>query len=659
MRVGSYELLDRIGEGGVGTVFRARAPGGETVAVKVLRTKAGNATQRFQREKRLLESLGQAEGFVPLLDAGEAAAGSYFVMPFLEGGTLRERLKRGPLAIDETVELGRTLAHALGEAHARGIVHRDVKPENILFTREGRPLVADLGLAKHYDREAAGASRSIAISVAGSFLGTATYMSPEQAKDAKSAGPAADVYALGAVLYECLAGAPAFVGDSVVELVKKAMEARYDPLAPRRKDAPAWLVAAIERALARNPAKRPPDGHAFEESLVPVPANRVPLVMGIALAVLVLAGLAALLLRERHRKDEARAFLARGIAEYRRRAYAPARPDLERAIELDPSLVEARAWRVLVLSRTKEATLADADAVIALAPRLAMAWVARGDVRELRGDTEGGIADTTKAIELDGRLAMAWSGRASVRLVKGDLTGVISDVSRAIELDPERAYLWELRGCSKYRKGELEGAIADIGRAIELDPLYAEYWRNRGLMRGARGDLDGEIADETKALELDPRDSTDLLQRALALARKGALDRATADATRAIELAPEKALAWRIRGQMRGESGDDAGAFEDMSRALELDPRDANAWAGRGVSFLQKGQLDAGIADLTHAIELDPTVVEAWLNRGMALQAKGDVPNAIADLERFLELAGDAPQAAEARKRLDALRRGH
>src|SRR2546421_4641831 len=199
----------------MGVVLRGRAPDGRPVAIKVLPCLDGMARARFAREARLLAELTAEGGFVPLLDHGKTEAGEPFVvMPLLAGGTLRTRLERGVLGVDETIELGRELARALARAHARGIVHRDVKPENVLFDDAGRPFLSDLGIAKHF---AHGPEASAALTKSGALVGTAGYMAPEQCSDAKTAGAAADVFALAAVLWECLAGRPAFEASSLVE----------------------------------------------------------------------------------------------------------------------------------------------------------------------------------------------------------------------------------------------------------------------------------------------------------------------------------------------------------------------------------------------------------------------------------------------------------
>ena len=689
MRLGGYELLGKIGEGGAGTVYRALAPDGATVAVKVLRSDAAVAASRFERERRLLGSLGEAEGFVPLLDAGKTDECAYLVMPFLDGGTLRARLEKGPLPIEETLELGRVLGRALGEAHARGIVHRDVKPENVIFTRAGKPLLADLGLAKHFDRNAQGASRSVAISAAGSFLGTASYMAPEQARDAASAGPEADVYALGAVLYECLAGGPAFVGDTVVELLRKIESAHFEPLAARRREAPAWLVAAIERALSRDPAKRPPDGHAFARTLAPRARRSRALAAGTAL--LLLLG-AVLLGRDLFRRREAREHLEHGIAAYRTRANELARDELTRALALDPDLVEARVWLVMARTRLGIAARDEGDAVVALAPGMAQSWCARGALRTSLGDFAGAIADHTKALELDPTLIASWGDRALAHWKKGNLADAAADASKAIELDPRRVFAWIMRGSVRASQGDYAGAIADETRAIEIDPRVADGWRNRALARGWSGDTAGEIADETRAIALSPENATAWSNRGLARGKQGDLEGAIADLTRATELDSRLAVSWAACGRARLQAGDAAGAVADESRALEIEPGLVMAWSDRGsararlgdspgaredferaiaidprFSFgwmmlgslaFERGELDLAIQDETRAIQIEPGFANAWLDRAGALGKKGDTAGAIADYERFLELVPGDARVPTVREQLARLRGG-
>jgi serine/threonine-protein kinase len=303
VKLGDYEILDEIGRGAMGAVHRARSSGGDLVAVKVLLRAGPERLARFERERRLLGGLAEADGFVPLLDAGSSPQGPWFAMPLVTGGTLRDRLARGPLGIEETAALGRALAGALAKAHARGIVHRDLKPENVLF-EDGRPLVTDLGLAKHFDDAAPGASRSVVLSRQGELRGTAGYMAPEQMQDAASVGPPADVYSLGAILYECLAGTLPVRGNTVLELLENAADGKMEPLARWRPETPRWLARVVERSLAPAPANRFADGTALLTALSAgaPPPRRWPLALGATVAALGVA--AALLLRGRDQVDK-------------------------------------------------------------------------------------------------------------------------------------------------------------------------------------------------------------------------------------------------------------------------------------------------------------------------------------------------------------------
>src|SRR5579883_2103113 len=272
----------------MGKVFLARGRDGAEVAIKVLSATATidalqwrDAVERFDRERRLQGALTEVDGFVPLLDAGWGPAGPFVVMPFVAGGSLRDRLRRGPLAIEEARELGRALARALARAHERGVVHRDLKPENILYTREGKPLVADLGLAKHFRRDLPGASRSVQLSESGDVQGTPGYMAPEQMLDSSAVGPPADVFALGAILHEALAGKRAFAGRNALELMHAVREGRREPLRSVRPEVPADLAATIERALASDPVVRFQEGGELFRALEAAPTRRWPL--GIAL----------------------------------------------------------------------------------------------------------------------------------------------------------------------------------------------------------------------------------------------------------------------------------------------------------------------------------------------------------------------------------------
>jgi serine/threonine protein kinase/WD40 repeat protein len=300
--IGPYQPLRLLGQGGMGSVLLAHDPQGREVAVKVLllqQRQGSDHLARFDRERRLQATLGIDDGFVPLLDAGQASGRPYVVMPVMTGGSLSDRLRtRGALPIEEATRLVAALAESVGRAHARGVVHRDLKPDNVLFAtpHDDRPLIADLGLAKHF-RPQEGDAR-VSLSVSGVMRGTLGYMAPEQIEDAKSAGPQADVYALGVLLFFLICGELPVVADTAIHTLNATVQGELRPLRLVRPDAPAWLERVVARALALDPQDRYADGDALAAALVPpaprsrpaVPVHPVLLALG-----LVLCGMLSLL----------------------------------------------------------------------------------------------------------------------------------------------------------------------------------------------------------------------------------------------------------------------------------------------------------------------------------------------------------------------------
>ena len=246
-----YQLERKLGEGGMATVYLARDLRHERqVALKVLRPEFATALgpQRFFSEIRVVANL-QHPHILPLFDSGSANGFLYYVMPFVEGESLRQRLRREPrLPLAEALRIAREAADALAYAHEQGVVHCDVKPENILLQKD-HVLVADYGIAR-----AANGSEPLARS--GPVFGTPQYMSPEQALGNADIDGRSDVYSLGCVLYEMLAGAPPFEGQSVTTIVARHSLEQAPSLSLVDRAVPEKVQVAVARALAKNPAER-------------------------------------------------------------------------------------------------------------------------------------------------------------------------------------------------------------------------------------------------------------------------------------------------------------------------------------------------------------------------------------------------------------------
>ncbi len=259
-----YRIERELGEGGMATVYLARdLKHDRDVAVKVLHPDLGAALGggRFLAEIRTTARL-QHPHILPLLDSGEADGLLYYVMPLVTGETLRARLERErQLPIDDVISIAREVADALGYAHGQHVIHRDIKPENILL-QDGHALVADFGIALAV--QSAGGQR---MTQTGLSLGTPQYMSPEQAMGERAIDARSDIYALGAVTYEMLAGDPPFTGSSVQAIVAKVMTERPTPIHTVRDTVPHHVEAAVLMALAKLPADRFVTAAAFASAL--------------------------------------------------------------------------------------------------------------------------------------------------------------------------------------------------------------------------------------------------------------------------------------------------------------------------------------------------------------------------------------------------------
>jgi len=257
----TYALERELGGGGMSRVFVARDERlDRRVVIKLLppSVTATISAERFKREIMLAAGL-QHPNIVPVLSAGEFGALPYFIMPFIDGESLRARMMRGPLSVRETVTILKDVVRALAFAHGRGIIHRDIKPDNVLLAA-GAAVVTDFGVAKALSasRQQMGVKTpSPTMTGVGTSLGTPAYMAPEQAAADPSTDHRADLYALGIVAYEMLTGAPPFHGRSPQALLAAQLSEKPAPLTSRRYDVSGPLSTLIMQCLEKEPAKRP------------------------------------------------------------------------------------------------------------------------------------------------------------------------------------------------------------------------------------------------------------------------------------------------------------------------------------------------------------------------------------------------------------------
>jgi len=286
-RFGSYRLLDDLGRGAMATVYRAQAPSGAEVALKILHSADPKSVERFRREGEITAALTHP-GIIRIHDGGVVQGQAYLCYELVEGGELAELVRRGAppsgALLERILDAVEQTARAVGYAHGHGIVHRDLKPENVLLDAMGQARVADFGVAMcaSHDR----------LTRTGAVVGTPHYMAPEQLEGERELTPQADVWALGVILYEALTGQLPFDGSSLTEVMAKVLNGK--PTRPSRLGCDPRYDALCARALARDPAARFPNGAAFADALRSTregaPARRGPPFVALLAGALALVG---------------------------------------------------------------------------------------------------------------------------------------------------------------------------------------------------------------------------------------------------------------------------------------------------------------------------------------------------------------------------------
>ncbi|HEU4566105.1 MAG TPA: protein kinase [Gemmatimonadaceae bacterium] len=608
----AYRIERELGRGGMAAVHLAHdLKHDRPVAVKVLHPEiaAAMGAERFLREITIAAQL-QHPHILPLHDSGHAHGLFYYVMPYVEGESLRERLARQrQLPVDEAARIAREVADALAYAHARGIVHRDIKPENILLSY-GHALVTDFGIA----RALAPSPRAAGLSLTepGFMMGTPAYMSPEQASGDAVDGRS-DIYSLGCVLYEMLAGEAPFTGPTPQAAIARRFTATPTPLRTLRAAIPGTLERAVGRMLERVPADRFADAAELARALaVPDegPGRAAP---PRSIAVLPFASLSA------DREDE---FFGDGLAE-----------------ELLNALVKAGPLRVA--SRTSSfAFRGRSEDIREIGRQLGVATVLEGSVRRAgsRIRITAQLIDATTGHHL-------WSERydrelADVFAVQDDIAASIVRELRVVLGEGEcctvgpapaefEAYEYFLRGRQLFhqlRRRSQEHALEMFRRAIEVDPHYARAYAG--------------IADCCSMKYMYFEASEEALRCADEASRK------------ALELEPGLAEAHVSRGLAISLRGDYEAAEPEFQAALRLNPRLFEAHYFFARNCLSRGLLEEAAAYYAEAERLRPDDVQvpgllatALFGLGREEEALAAIQRLLAAAERHLELYPDDARA--------------
>ena len=670
-----YDVLQEQGRGGMATVFRARdRKHDRLVAIKVLHPELAQAfgSERFLREVRITARLNHPH-ILPLLDSGSADGLLYYVMPFVEGESLRHRLERDRrLPADEGLRLLREVADALAAAHAAGIVHRDIKPENILL-QQGHALVADFGIARSQHGTSAGGLTSTGVAI-----GTPAYMSPEQALGGGGDDPRTDLYALGCTAFEMLTGEPPFAAPNAMASLNRKLTEPPPALSPRPSGVGPGAAAAIRKAMAREAGDRFESVQAFAAALDSdrvAPAGAVSsLGRRLALAgvvVVVLAGAAWVALRPRGGSEPAPASASRPLASTM--AVLPFEnlsPDTSVAFiaegladELVTSLSQVPGLRVA--SRTSTAALQRRGLDLKeVAARLDVETVLEGSVR-VSGDR---VRVSTRLVKVADGYSI-WSrsydrSSTDVLRIQEEIAGAIAAALQGSEnggaaagalssgtTDPEAYQLYLQARALRQRQTaqQLVTAVQLFKAAIERDPGFARAWAGLAEASAVQGWYDFRpprdafpeaMAAADSALRLDPRNaSAESTKAYAALYYEWNLPKAEQAFRRALEFDPNSAIAhqWYANYLSVAQRWDEAEREFDVALRLEPTAPVRHAVAIWVQHF--RGDDTRALATFQRVVQLDSTYALTFQWGAKPLLATGRVAEAVAALEWAVTLS--------------------
>jgi tetratricopeptide (TPR) repeat protein len=489
---GRYQILELLGRGGMGSVYAAHDPQlDRRVALKVpgFGTADGEVIDHFLREARIAAHFNDPH-LCPVYEVGEVGGTYYLTMPVIEGQTLADLLRtRGPVPLKEAVRVTSTLARAMANAHSAGVIHRDLKPANIFLNTYGQPVITDFGQA----RKSASGTESAGVP---EIVGSPAYMAPEQVSGEVAAiGPATDIYALGVVLYEMLAGARPFEGPLGALL---AQILRDDPAPPsrRRSEVDSHLSAICCRALAKKPADRYASMSEFADAL----DNWLASTEGRGAR------------RARRLRQAVTAVAAATLAIlfafvlWRPGKSSPPEqvPPPAAAPTRDPEAAMARAelaWR-LNNDGDLDRAVEESNGALRLDDRCVSALLCRGNALVKKHDAKSAALDLERAIELDPTLPDPHVDLAWAYNVLGEHEKAAAHAIQAVALQPDSAEAYNQAGWAHFKLGRPRVAIADYTNAIQHNPRYSWAYRNRALAYKEVGEDALAAADEAKADEL-------------------------------------------------------------------------------------------------------------------------------------------------------------